>query len=72
MENKPKNPAKKDVFYQFHSISAIESATDMTGLTPSPPITFEDAQSYSEIYPMPMIGKAPMKRRPDERWRFKD
>ncbi|NCB74331.1 MAG: hypothetical protein EOM51_06290 [Clostridia bacterium] len=38
---------------QYYDTSSVESSTGMTGLTPTPPLSDEEEESYSDIYGMP-------------------
>jgi hypothetical protein len=37
----------------FMNEQSVASATECTGLTPSLPVTEDEAESYSDIYPVP-------------------
>ena len=38
---------------QYYDTNSVESSTGMTGLTPTPPMSEEEEESYSDIYGMP-------------------
>ncbi|NLH01699.1 MAG: hypothetical protein GX488_07380 [Clostridiales bacterium] len=40
---------RSDIYYRFHDICSVESASEFTGLTPSPPLSYGDDESYSEM-----------------------
>ncbi|MEA4895862.1 MAG: hypothetical protein VB064_11470 [Oscillospiraceae bacterium] len=70
-----KKPLQRDdrIYQDFYDMNSVMSTTEMTGLTPTPPITEEDAEAYSEIHGMPVPGDPPRKRperkeNPDEPW----
>jgi hypothetical protein len=49
-----KKPKREDIYYQFYNTKSVQSTTDLTGLTPSLPLSEEDAESYADIYGMPI------------------
>ena len=72
-KDKYPNPDNDRIFDQFYDMTSVQSTTEMTGLTPTPPITEEDAISYSGLHGMPVPGDPPQKRQdkkenPDEPW----
>ena len=38
---------------QYYDTKSVESSTEMTGLTPTPPLSEDEEESYSEINGMP-------------------
>ncbi len=38
----------------FHRLDSVASGTECTGLTPTPPLGEEEADSYTEIYDIPL------------------
>lgn len=38
---------------QYYDTKSIESSTEMTGLTPTPPLSEDEEESYSEINGLP-------------------
>lgn len=51
---KPSDPNfDEDLFYAY--TNDVASATECTGLMPTPPITTGEAESYSDIYPVPEV-----------------
>ncbi len=38
---------------QYYDTKSVESSTGMTGLTPTPPMSDEEEESYADIYGMP-------------------
>ena len=44
---------------QYYDTKSVESSTGMTGLTPTPPMSEEEEESYSDIYGMPTPGAVP-------------
>lgn len=38
---------------QYYDTKSVESSTGMTGLTPTPPMSEDEEESYSDIYGMP-------------------
>ena len=66
-------PIDDRIYEEFYDMKSVMSSTEMTGLTPTPPLSEEDAESYSEIHGMPVPGDPPRKHRekkenPDEPW----
>ena len=51
MKEKNKTKAFNHVIFDEHN--TVSSATECTGLIQIPPVTEEEAQAYSEIYPIP-------------------
>ncbi|MFU0833828.1 MAG: DUF4316 domain-containing protein [Oscillospiraceae bacterium] len=49
--NEPRLKLEDDV--SFMNEQSVASATECTGLTPSLPLTEDEAESYSNIYPVP-------------------
>ena len=73
--NEDNRPERSDdrIYEEFYDMKSVMSTTDMTGLTPTPPLTEEDSESYSEIHGMPVPGDPPKKKRgkndpPEEPW----
>jgi len=54
-----KRPIQEDdrIFDQFYNMKSVQSTTEMTGLTPTPPMSEDEEESYSEIQGMPMSTK---------------
>ncbi len=44
---------------QYYDTTSIESSTEMTGFMPTPPITENEAESYSELHGMPIPSDVP-------------
>ena len=44
---------------QFYDTQSVQSTTEMTGLTPTPPMSEDEAESYSEIHGMPVPEGVP-------------
>lgn len=38
---------------KFYDMGSVASASDCTGLIPSPPVNEEEAESYAELYNIP-------------------
>lgn len=73
--NENSNPEAKDdrIYEEFYDLKSVSSSTEMTGLTPTPPLSEEDAESYCEIHGMPVPGDPPKKKRgkndpPEDPW----
>ncbi|PKM74012.1 MAG: hypothetical protein CVU91_02935 [Firmicutes bacterium HGW-Firmicutes-16] len=71
--DKNHRPIDDRIYEDFYDLRSVMSTTEMTGLTPTPPLSEEDAESYSEIQGMPVPGDPPKKERekkviPDEPW----
>ncbi len=73
--NENRNPEIRDdrIYDEFYDLKSVMSTTDMTGLTPTLPLSEENAESYSEIHGMPVPGDPPRKKRekndpPEEPW----
>lgn len=49
--DEPRLKLEDDV--SFMNEQSVASATECTGLTPSLPVTEDEAESYSNIYPVP-------------------
>ena len=56
--NQPK-PKREDIYYQFYDLKSVQSSTELTGLTPSLPMSEDDAASYAEIYGTPIPDDLP-------------
>jgi len=52
-------PQKYQGIEQFYDTQSVQSSTEMTGLTPTPPVTEDEAESYSEIHGMPVPEGVP-------------
>jgi len=50
MENdKRPIPQKNRSVEQYYDTKSVESSTEMTGLTPTPPLSEDEEESYAEI-----------------------
>lgn len=56
--NQPK-PKREDIYYQFYDLKSVQSTNELTGLTPSLPLSDDDVASYSDIYGMPITDDLP-------------
>ncbi|MFB0919389.1 MAG: hypothetical protein QMB62_00680 [Oscillospiraceae bacterium] len=71
--DKKRRPIDDRIYENFYDTNSVMSTTEMTGLTPTPPLSEDDAESYSEIHGMPVPGDPPRKRpepkeNPDVPW----
>lgn len=60
--NKTPGPRDHRIYEDFYDATSVQSSTDMTGAVPTPPITENDAESYSQLQGMPIPGDPPRKR----------
>ena len=70
---KKHRPIDDRIYEEFYDMKSVMSSTEMTGLTPTPPLSEDDAESYSEIHGLPVPGDPPKKRpepkeNPDVPW----
>ena len=59
MDNEKKRPKREDIYYQFYDLQSVQSNTELTGLTPSLPLSDDVAASFGEIYGMPIPDNLP-------------
>ena len=52
-------PKREDIYYQFYDMKSVQSNTELTGLTPSLPLSDDVAASFSDIYGMPIPDNLP-------------
>ncbi len=50
-------PARQELFEQFYNLSSVASASELTGLTPSMPMSEDSAESYAQLYGIPVPDK---------------
>jgi hypothetical protein len=53
MENKKKERLQLQDEDSFFNSESVASATECTGLIPTPPVSEEEAESYTKIYDVP-------------------
>ncbi len=46
--------ARMELFEQFYNLSSVASASELTGLTPSMPMCEDSAESYAQLYGIPV------------------
>lgn len=49
-------PNDHDEKFYLDDIMDVASATDCTGLMPTPPANEAEAESYTDLYPVPQVG----------------
>ena len=56
MTKKRKIPEEdgRDIYDQFYNLNSVSSATELTGLIPSLPHTEFEAESYEQVYGVPV------------------
>lgn len=47
--NEKKRRKEERIFDEYFENGLVQSATDMTGLTPTPPLTESEEESYSQL-----------------------
>ncbi|MDD4237872.1 MAG: hypothetical protein PHT62_04895 [Desulfotomaculaceae bacterium] len=52
-KNKKMRPKSDDDILYDSDLDIVASATDCTGLMPTPPLSVAEAESYTEIYDVP-------------------
>lgn len=58
-KRKKSNQEEDEIFDQYYDLSSVASATSYTGLTQTPPLSEEEAESYSEIWSYPKPESTP-------------
>lgn len=56
---------EEDRDFLYYDVENIASATDCTGLIPTPPTNAEEAESYTKIYSVPTPSVEKEKQDPD-------
>ncbi len=53
--NNDKRPILENdqIFDRYNCMNSVQSSTEMTGLTPTPPMSEDEEESYSEIQSIP-------------------